>query len=433
MSSSTRGRSGSVIGPEPDLEHLNIPSARRMQLITDLGEALGNDLVPSAFWAFLQVCNLERLQTMINVARVDPIFITFFADRCHEIPCWWMQRIPQKTPSTSNSMDDSGSRSQKRSSDGNDLPNPKRSRISRAEGPKDKARARDHKACALTGEIPIDVAHIYPNGLISSHNPDRISNFWKVLPAFWSPEQIRAWEAKIFRDPQHPLKPFDHCFNLICLNKDIHSMWNDGFLAFRPLGYHDEMRKLDIQVFWQPNQGHRLNDRIPITKKAISSGGLARTSRFDGVLTRRIAVGDEAEYVRSGHIFTLSTHDPIDHPLPSKELLEMQWHINRVVSLSGAAGTAEFEVDSDDDVPGSTAGSKGFQVQQWVDSFSDAYSSPNMPSHAPAPCPATSSTEGNTESEGMDVSYPTSVNPSPTKTREAVTAQTEPFSIAPAE
>lgn len=209
-------------------------------------------------------------------------------------------------------------------------------------------------------------------------------------------------------------------------------MWNDGFLAFRPLGYHDEMRKLDIQVFWQPNQGHRLNDRIPITKKAISSGGLALTSRFDGVLTRRIAVGDEAEFVKSGHIFTLRTHDPIDHPLPSKELLEMQWYLNRVVSLSGAAGTAEFEVDSDD-IPGSTAGSKGFQVQQWVDSFSDAYSSPNMPSRPPAPFPATSSTEGNSESEGMDVSYPTSVNPSPIKTREAVTAQTEHFSIAPAE
>ena len=49
-----------------------------------------------------------------------------------------------------------------------------------------------------------------------------------------------------------------------------------------------------------------------------------------------------------------------------------------------------------------------------------------------APCPATSSTEENTESEGMDLSYFTSVNPSSTKTREAITTKTEYFKIAPA-
>lgn len=138
------------------------------------------------------------------------------------------------------------------------------------------------------------------------------------------------------------------------------------------------MRKLDIQMFWQPNQGHRLKDRIPITKPAVSSAGLARTTRFDGTPTRRIAVGDEAEFVKSGHIFTLRTHDPFAHPLLSKELLDMQWHLTRVVSLSGAAGTAYFEVDSD------VSGSKDVRVQQWVDSLSDAYLSPDMPSHPPA-------------------------------------------------
>lgn len=380
MSSSTRGRSGTVIGLGPDLEHLNIPSARRLGLITELGEVLGDKLVPAAFWACLQVCNLERLQTMINVARVDPIFVTLLADRCHEIPLLWMQRNSQESPSTSTSTDNSRSLSQKRPSTGDDLPNSKRSRIYRAEGPRDKARARDHKVCTLTGQIPFDVAHIYPNCLISSHNPDRIQSFWKALPVFWSPEQIRAWEAKVFRDPQNPLKPLDHCFNLICLDNTIHAMWGDGFLAFRPLDYHDEMRKLDIQLFWQPNQGHKLKDKIPITKRPISSDGLARSSRSDGVLSSRIFTGDEGEFAKSGHIFTLKTHDPITHPLPSKELLEMQWHLSRVVSLSGAAGDADFEVDSDGDGAGSAAGSKDFRVEHWVDSLPDAYSTPNLPS-----------------------------------------------------
>ena len=90
-----------------------------------------------------------------------------------------------------------------------------------------------------------------------------------------------------------------------------------------------------------------------------------------------------------------------------------------------------FHVDDDDGVPGSTAGSNNFQVQRWVDSLSDAYLSPNMHPHM-LRAPATSSTEENTESEGMDLSYFTSVNPSSTKTREAITTKTEYFKIAPA-
>ncbi|RHZ55671.1 hypothetical protein CDV55_100414 [Aspergillus turcosus] len=41
----------------------------------------------------------------------------------------------------------------------------------------------------------------------------------------------------------------------------------------------------------------------------------------------------------------IETSDPITHPLPNKNLLEMQWHLNQVIALSGAAEAPELEGD----------------------------------------------------------------------------------------
>ena len=47
--------------------------------------------------------------------------------------------------------------------------------------------------------------------------------------------------------------------------------------------------------------------------------------------------------IESGEIFELTTNNPETHPLPSWELLEMQWFLQRVVAMSGAAGWPQFE------------------------------------------------------------------------------------------
>lgn len=60
------------------------------------------------------------------------------------------------------------------------------------------AREQDRGHCVITGDKPIDTAHIYPNCL--------------MLSAFWPPEKIRRWQSEIFRDPS---KPTDACFNLL--------------------------------------------------------------------------------------------------------------------------------------------------------------------------------------------------------------------------
>jgi hypothetical protein len=53
--------------------------------------------------------------------------------------------------------------------------------------------------------------------------------------------------------------------------------------------------------------------------------------------------------IHSGDTFTLTTDDPESHPLPSLELLDMQWVLQRLVAMCGAAEWPWIEADDDSD------------------------------------------------------------------------------------
>ncbi|KAF7125886.1 hypothetical protein CNMCM5793_002245 [Aspergillus hiratsukae] len=203
--------------PLPNLEHFNIQAPRRTELISELAAVLGRDTISATFWALLQVCALESIESMIRVGKDNPAYITFLAERAQFIPLHWKQKIHDETPpSTTSSSTNDGSTLRKRTKE------------ARAQDPKDRAKERDRELCVLTKEFPVDVAHIYPFCLISSDSPRRIPRFWEALSLFWPPEKINVWKREISRDPNDPTKAFDRCANLMCLAKDAHAMWADG-------------------------------------------------------------------------------------------------------------------------------------------------------------------------------------------------------------
>lgn len=80
--------------------------------------------------------------------------------------------------------------------------------------------------------------------------------------------------------------------------------------------------------------------------------------------------------IQSGQKFSFITNDPVNQPLPSWDLLEMQWILQRLVRMSGAADWAIHEWKDDgvnsipalipdnvDDKIGSSFGS----VMEWIE------------------------------------------------------------------
>lgn len=409
-SGSRRGRTGTLIPlaeppVAPDEEHLNIPSQRRRDLLVELGRALGTNEVPLSFWACLQVCDIERLEYIVRNAKDSPLFVSCFSYTCHSMIRAWVQRPEWDRREAASTTTSSPSRA----SDDQGTP-PKRRRV-RESAPKNLARERDHGSCVLTGLGPSEVAHIYPNCLIHPSVTSRSDpGFWRLLSAFWPPEKIEAWQSKIFRDPVDPSKPLDACFNLITLLSTLHKMWGKGLFALRPLDYNADMTELEVEFYWQPHQDHKPADLVPLTKIPLSSRDLDFVVA-DGIRYEHTP-RDGASY-KSGQKFVLRTEDPERLPLPSKELLDLQWNLNRIVAMAAAGEKDDEEEFSEDDDDG--------DLKRWIESSVPQPSFAPHPASAPPPgSPSAPSSPTDGSGSEHDISFSTtSTGPSPVKTREA--------------
>ena len=227
------------------------------------------------------------------------------------------------------------------------------------------------------------VAHIFPYSMLNEpSNPSpakRTPDFWGLLENFWDADRIARWKREIFPDPHDPKTGVDGCFKLICLRADIHSLWNKGFFALKPLELSNDRKKLTVQFFWQPQYNHRLADCIDLLKEPASSKGLNEVKRLEilpnGTRTEKpYYLSTHQGQIQSEDIFCLTTDDPEIRPLPSWHLLEMQWFLQRLTAMSGA-GVQNLDLGDDDDtvsgvlVPGGNHGKNWsyYNVYEWIE------------------------------------------------------------------
>ncbi|GAD97072.1 conserved hypothetical protein [Paecilomyces variotii No. 5] len=282
-------------------EVYNTQSEEMADVLAELQQILHIHYVPTAFWACVQVCDIEMLRDLQNtsIGISEPV----------------MPRSPA-----------------------------------------DLAKERDGSLCVLTRRIPIQVTHLWPGYLIprrssSSDLESNIPDFWKMLKVFWKPEKVSRWRSQIFGDPEDPTRPMDVCFNMMCLRKDLHTMWTNGTFALRPVSLSEDRKELLVKFYWQPFYSHLLRNEIDLLQAPLTSRGLDKGRNIQGyaeliVQTASQTVAPQLSRVVSGAVFSLRTSDPERLPLPSIELLEMQWYLIRIVSMSGAA--SEYDNDDDD-------------------------------------------------------------------------------------
>src|SRR5947209_1871762 len=149
---------------------------------------------------------------------------------------------------------------------------------------------------------------------------------------------------------QNPNVGVEKCFNLISLTPTAHDMWNKGLFALKPLKLSRNRKELIVQFFWQIPGDHKVKSRIDLLTEPISSEEGLEIVANDYFLCRleKNNSGPRIHPIRSGEKFTFTTKDPENLPLPSMELLEMQWVLQRLVGMCGAAGWPSLDLDDDD-------------------------------------------------------------------------------------
>ncbi|KAJ5629276.1 hypothetical protein N7528_002933 [Penicillium herquei] len=196
----------------------------------------------------------------------------------------------------------------------------------------ENALMRDGNQCVLTkhGEPGVDVAYIVPFGLHKTPNTEFY--FWDTLETLWG-SKAQVWQKAVVRA--------DGCFdtestsNMISLNRLVREYWDNCQCAFRPVRVSDDQLSMDIAFHWLPLQTGRKDDMVRIDQNPYGDVAEQSISRSPG---QNLLLFDyEAERViHSGEIFTISTTDPDERPLPSKDLLELLWLLKRIAAMQGA-------------------------------------------------------------------------------------------------
>jgi hypothetical protein len=156
--------------------------------------------------------------------------------------------------------------------------------------------------------------------------------FWGHLKNFWSKEKVAAWEAELF--------PVDICefgiervYNLISLSPEVHRMWSQGAFALKPISESDDKMILEVQFFWQEKQKDIQQTMSLLTTPSSTKGLNQNVGAFGGA----VWLFRNDKRIQSGDYIKLQTDDPETKPLPSFQLLELQWFLQRIQGMAGAA------------------------------------------------------------------------------------------------
>lgn len=158
-----------------------------------------------------------------------------------------------------------------------------------------------------------------------------VADFWDLLEFFFDKDCVHRWK-EIFTDRSDPNKALDGCHNMICINSTAHSQWVRGMFALRPVAQSEDGKKLTVQLYWQPKPSHSRHHKVDLLKPPASSEGVDSVS---GERVHTIPLPGIPHRVRTGDILVFKTEDPKLMPLPSFELLDMQWHLTRIAAMSG--------------------------------------------------------------------------------------------------
>jgi hypothetical protein len=194
----------------------------------------------------------------------------------------------------------------------------------------------------------------------------RMDNFWKLLKVFWPEEKVDAWKSKIFLDKTDPFGT-ETVKNMICLTPSAHLLHSRGAFALRPVSTTEDGKQLVIEFHWLSRQERKAGERMGLLDHPNSTRG--RISQDEDEQLYRKETSRSSLAIKSGTRITMTTDDLDDKPLPDPGLLELQWHLQRVFAMAGAADWVDDDVDHVSDV--------FFDLLRAFDQISEAISSVN--------------------------------------------------------
>ncbi|KAL4963578.1 uncharacterized protein BDV14DRAFT_89603 [Aspergillus stella-maris] len=191
------------------------------------------------------------------------------------------------------------------------------------------------------------------------------------MNVFWEKRRVENWKAEILGDPETLSNPKDGCFNMLSLDKSAYALWGAGRFALRPIEAVSS-ESISVQFFWQRSSSNGVAE-IDLSTDPESSREVYGDKDYSiPVFTGKYKDSGEPIYraIASGDVFTIRTDDARDLPLSSWALLEMQWFLERVAGMSGAAEEveiSEYSDGADTAAPSIDAVRRTREISRWLE------------------------------------------------------------------
>ncbi|KAJ5101874.1 sugar transporter family protein [Penicillium alfredii] len=203
----------------------------------------------------------------------------------------------------------------------------------------DSCLNRDDNKCIITkASMSLEVVHLYK--ITEWADDQRL--FWATIKLFWGESRAKIWQDATItttttttttniNTTNNPLQSSETPSNLVCLMSSVLSLWRSACFALKPLRVTPDQRVLQAQFCWLRPASYRnlvSTTEMPRLQPDFESG-TQQAGLWECVGDRRIRTGD---------VIDIRTDDPQKRPLPSLDLLQMQWTLARILALSGALG-----------------------------------------------------------------------------------------------
>ncbi|CEL01203.1 hypothetical protein ASPCAL00791 [Aspergillus calidoustus] len=118
-----------------------------------------------------------------------------------------------------------------------------------------------------------------------------------------------------------------------CWHKETLIPWTAALFGLEPLKLTHGGKHLEARFFWLPKAEY--NPSVPLMTRPSLAGDIEcyRLGRQFGI--------------KSGEVVVFKTDNPMIDPLPSWDLLHLQWTLNRVLAASGVIDLVEKDIGDD--------------------------------------------------------------------------------------
>ncbi|OJD18415.1 hypothetical protein AJ78_01534 [Emergomyces pasteurianus Ep9510] len=330
------------IGPGVELADPN-----RIKLLKKLQNIFGQ--IPQKAQASFLLCDLDYLKELCGAASTKPgLFDATLrgihtASNIDNIVTTWCQKSRASSLASSVQTHSPGSHRQKQPSplrsvtatgtkrhaseelEDTDIPH-KRRRLTtdsserRSRQMRDLCKNRDEYKCVVTKfEGPTDACHIVP---FSLNQQSLRASFFELLRILW-PQRFEKWQSVVKSGTEF-------IENMLTLTPTLHRCHSVGLFGLQPVEASSDGKSIKLKFFWLAQRDTFSNIMTDIT---------AIPPFPDNVQLKGIQVCNvqDGHLIKSGEIIELKTADPANKPLPDWDLLELQWVMQRLTALRGAA------------------------------------------------------------------------------------------------